>query len=430
MKNLLPDILPRLEHNRLAGLDAGPGSFFPYYDGYSLVNLPASICDWLGVPAFGSMALGADLLNLWSKPFRQVVFLLVDGMGLNMFQNMLLGEGQGELTSLWAEISEDAVLAPLTSIAPSTTAAALTTLWTGVSPSEHGVFAYEVWLKEYSMITNMILHAPASYSGDVGSLLKAGFDPTTFLPVPTLGPHLQKFGVRSYAFQHHSIAFSGLSKMLFPGVEIKPFRTQSDLWVSLSEEMDTHQAQRNYMYIYWGDLDEMMHRFGPGNERVTLELTAFSRQLASFLIKRKEQGRGDSLFILTADHGHNLTPRRPQLEIRNHPQLLDCLVMVPSGEARLPVVYVRSGKESAFQQYVQSVWPGLFRLIPSQQAVEQGLFGKTVYKRFTERVGDFIVIPQEDGAYWWFGSRENHLLGRHGGLSRNEMLTPFYALIL
>lgn len=430
MKNLVPELLPRLENHRIAGLDAGPESFLPFYDGYSLVNLPASICTWLGVPPFGSMALGADLLNLWSRSFRQVVLLLVDGLGLNMFQAFYHGEDQGELTRLWTEISQEAVLAPLTSIAPSTTAAALTTLWTGVPPSEHGVLAYEVWLKEYSMITNMILHAPASYAGDVGSLPKAGFDPATFLPVPTMGPHLQKHGVRPYAFQHHSIAYSGLSRMLFPGVEIKPFRTQSDLWVSLSEEMDARKAERNYMYIYWGDLDETMHRFGPCNERVTLELAAFSRQLAAFLIKRLHRGKGDTLFVLTADHGHNFTPRSPQLEIRNHPQLLDCLVMVPSGEARLPVVYVRSGKEAAFQRYVESTWPGLFRLIPSEQAVQLGLFGKTIYKRFTERVGDFIVVPQEDGAYWWFGNRENHLLGRHGGLSRYEMLAPFLALVI
>ncbi len=427
MKNLVPAVLPRLESFRIAGLDAGSQVFYPYYDGHSLANLPASVCHWLDVPTFGSTPLEVDLLNQWQKPFRQVITLVVDGLGLNMVQDALAG--QDETAVLWNEISREAVLAPMTSIVPSTTAAALTTLWTGVPPSEHGVFAYEVWLKEFGMITNMISHAPASYAGDSGSLEKAGFDPLAFLPVPTLGPHLLKHGVRTVAFQHQSIAFSGLSRMLFPAVQVQAFHTQSDLWVSLGQVMDSPVKERRYLYVYWGDLDEIMHRFGPDDDRTRLELLAFSRQLAGFLHRCK--GRGDTLFILTADHGHVSTPRQSQLELRSHPELLNCLVMMPSGEARLPVAYLRPGKEADFRQYVENTWPGLFKIVPSEQAVRAGLFGKRVYPRFYERVGDLMLVPQDDASYWYFGlTRENRLLGRHGGLSRTEMLIPFWATVI
>jgi hypothetical protein len=42
-------------------------------------------------------------------------------------------------------------------------------------------------------------------------------------------------------------------------------------------------------------------------------------------------------------------------------------------------------------------------------------------------VGSHIVFP-ENNAYWWWVNKENHLLGRHGGLSRDEMLVPFFAM--
>ena len=93
-------------------------------------------------------------------------------------------------------------LGALTSVVPSTTSAALTSLWTGRSPAEHGVLGYEVFLKEYGLVANMITHAPASYEGEVGSLQHAGFDPESFLPVPTIGPHLAAAGIESHAFLH------------------------------------------------------------------------------------------------------------------------------------------------------------------------------------------------------------------------------------
>ena len=429
MKNLLPDLLPRLEKKRINGLDAGPRAFYPYYDGYSLANLPASVCHWLGVPPFGSAPLGPEILNLWEGGFRQVVVLVVDGLGLNFVQEALHLGPDDDLGASWRAITQDAVLSPLTSIVPSTTAAALTSLWTGVPAAEHGVLAYEVWLKEYGLIANMILHAPAAYLGEVGSLSKAGFKPETFLPVPTLGPHLRKYGVRTCAIQHHLIAHSGLSRMLFPGVDVVPFRTQSDLWVTLGRLMDEESQEPRYLYMYWGDLDDVMHRFGPEDERARWEFTSFSRQLAQFLKKRRAAGRGDTLLLLTADHGHNATPRSPHNEINRYPQLLDCLVMPPSCENRLPVVFLRPGKEKQFRQIVEKTWPGVFHLLPSEDAVRAGLFGARVYERFWSRVGDYVLVPQTDEAYWWFyAGRDNLLLGRHGGMSRREMLTPLVGM--
>ncbi len=428
MQNLVPALLPRLAEHHLDGLDAGSDAFYPYYEGYSLLNLPASICHWLGAPPFGAGPLGPELLNAWQQKFRHVIFLLVDGFGLNAVQSALEFAESDPAYVVWKELSQEAVLAPITSIAPSTTAAALTTLWTGCPPSEHGVVAYEVWLKEYSMIANMILHEPASYYGDVGSLKKAGFDPETFLPVKTLGPHLLKNGVKSYAFQHQAIAHSGLSQMLFPGVQVMPFRSLGDLWVTLAELMEVKSSEQNYIYIYWGDLDELSHRFGPQDERVRREFLNLSLQLRQFIRQlRQQSNRQDTLFVMSADHGHIYTPPNPDFEVRNHPEMLDCLVMYPSGEARMPFVYLRPGREEQFLAYLEKTWPGVFHMIPSEQAVRSGLFGSKVYSRFPERVGDYIIIPQ-DNAYWWFApNRDNPLNGRHGGLSATEMLSPFFA---
>lgn len=430
MRDLTPALLPRLESHRLDGLNAGPQAVYPYYEGYSLANITPSLCHWLGVPGLGGLPLGEEILGLYNRVFQHVILLVVDGMGLNTLQAALELAKTDPDYAVWGELAADGALAAITSIVPSTTSAALTTFWTGSTPAEHGIVGYEVWLKEYSMIANMILHAPASFTGEIGSLRKAGFDPQSFLPVPTFGPHLLSHRVRPYAFQHHTIASSGLSTMLLPDVKVTGYRSLGDLWVTLGEMMAAYPDEKNYVYIYWGDLDEHSHRFGPQDPRVAREFATFSRQLGYFLSEHRKQSHGDTLLLVTADHGHIFTPRRPEYEVRRHPGLQDTLIMTPSGEARLPFAYVRPGREEDFLRYLEITWPGLFLPVASTAAVQAGLFGsRGVYPRTLERVGDYVVIPQED-AYWWFGSRDNPLLGRHGGMSRTEMLVPLLSAVI
>jgi len=44
-------------------------------------------------------------------------------------------------------------------------------------------------------------------------------------------------------------------------------------------------------------------------------------------------------------------------------------------------------------------------------------------------MGSFSALPYGN-AYWWWANKENHLLGRHGGFSKLEMLTPFLSLVI
>lgn len=432
MKNLVPDLLPRLTARRLPGIPMGPDTFFPAYDGYSLCNVPGSICRWLGAPGFGE-PLAPEILRAYRNQYRHVILLVVDGMGLNTLEEAFRLAQNNADYAVWGEMAEqnEAVLSPLTSITPSTTSAAITSFWTGATPAQHGIVGFEVWLKEYGMIANMIFHSPASFMGETDSLTKAGFDPQTFLPTPVLGPHLLQNGVRPYAFQHRSIAYSGLSRMLQHGAEVYGFRSLSDLWVTISAMLDARPDEKNYTWIYWGDLDEHSHRFGPDDPRVAQEMVTFSRHLGYFIEQRKKKPtRGDTLLLISADHGHIYTPGNAHFELRNHPRLMDCLVMLPSGEARLPYAYLRPGRERDFLDYLEATWPGQFPSVSAQQAIEAGLFGTgEVYPRLADRVGDRVVLPQ-NGAYWWFSSRDNPLQGRHGGLSRTEMVIPLFSVVL
>ncbi|MFZ3080435.1 MAG: alkaline phosphatase family protein [Bellilinea sp.] len=421
MPDLLSTLLPLLQSRRLPGLDAGPTAVYPAYDGYSLPNLSASVCQWLGQSTLGAMPLAPAYLESLGKRYQHVIVMLVDGLGLNLFETFL------EQTP-WRNWLPDSLLAPLTSVSPSTTATALTSLWTGAYPSEHGILGYELWLKEYGLIANMIQHSPAAFNGDVGGLQRASFDPANFLPTPRLGQHLSTGGVDVFALQPAAIARSGLSTMLLTGAEVVGYRNLSDLWVTLDHLLQRQRGRTTYATVYWSDVDELSHRFGPQDERVVLEFETFSRTLQNFVFRLQKRAQGDTLLVMLADHGQIHTPLNPRYELHRYPDLLADLVMAPSGENRLPYFFLRPGRAEHARAVIQKTWPDEFLIVASEAALSAGLFGPgQSYARTPERLGDWVLIPQ-GGTYMWWANKENPLHGRHGGLSPQEMLVPFWAM--
>jgi hypothetical protein len=422
--DLTPTLLPRLQSHRLPGLDLEGDFVFPHYSGYSLLNLVASICQALGAPLPGTTPLAADALPAAGTDFQRVVLLVLDGLGLDLFRGFLRRQ-----RSVWAELLPQASLAPLTSLTPSTTSAALTTLWTGASPLQHGIVGYELWLREFGMVANMIIHAAANSAGDVGGLKRSGFSPETFLPIVPLGVHLAGQGVKTHAFMPASLANSGLSTMHLAQAYTYPYRSISDLWISLADLLSGPAGARTFVYAYWPELDTLSHAFGPLDERVASDFDLFSLAAERYFFGRLgPAGLKDTLFLLTADHGLIHTFPAPRYDLRHHPQLTEMLHIQPTGETRLTYLYPRPGLEDAVQAYVQQSWPGEFAFVSSREAVEAGLFGPgELTPLVASRLGDVIAIARGD-AYLWWANKDNHLYGRHGGLSPEEMLIPLYAL--
>ena len=172
MPDLTAEILPRLTQHRLPGLDLGDDFIYPNYEGYSILNLPGSVCSLLGVPEFGASPLAEEVLAPLGDGFQRVIVVLVDALSFLRLRKWMV-DGT---TPVWGRLAEEGLFTPLTSINPSTTASAITSLWTGAGAAAHGVIGYEMWLKEYSVVANTILHTPMTFKDDAGGLKRAGFN--------------------------------------------------------------------------------------------------------------------------------------------------------------------------------------------------------------------------------------------------------------
>jgi hypothetical protein len=427
MSDITSSLLPHIKEFRLPGLDLDETFVYPDYQGGSILNLPSTVANLLGAEPLASPPLRPQLIISPVESVHRIILILVDALSLHRLQRWM---SDGTAT-VWSRLAEQGQLSALTSITPSTTSAVLTSLWTGRSPAQHGVVGYELWLKEYGVVSNMIAHGPISFSNDTGSLMKAGFNPESFLNLTTLGTHLADYGIRSYAMQHRSILHSGLSQMFFSDVDAHGYYTPGELWVNLRHLVESNPRQQLYFWVYTGQIDHFSHFYHPDDERTANEFADFSRAFEQqFLDKLSPSLRRGTLVLLTADHGMVATQKSANYDLRNHPELTRLLHILPTGESRLMYLFIKPGCVEQLQSYFEQAWPGQFTFLDPSKAVAKGMFGPGApHPRLMDRLGD-LVVPARSNAYLWWANKENPLVGRHGGLSPDEMIVPLLSVAL
>ena len=404
----------------------------PYYEGASIRNIPASILKNFGAQLPDTTPLLPEIeAHLFSEIYDHIGLFLIDGLGYDWFLNYLQAENDNNhAPKFWNEIMNNARISPLTSISPSTTAAALTTYWTGASPAAHGVLGYEMWLKEFGILGNMILHGPAAARGAVGALYNAGMEPENFVPVPTIARALADQGVAVQSMQHYSIVNSGLSTTLDNGARRMPFKCLADLFCNYEQALSGADApDKSYTWLYYSEHDSLGHPYGVSDPRVHHDFAGLGFMLSQFLRRARTSSTQKRLLLISADHGHLVTPKDPKYDLVNYPDVEMHLAMAPSGDNRLPYFYVKPGHEQALVMAIETHFSGdEFAILKSEDALKDGLFGpEPHFNRSADRIGNYVLIPQGTSYLWW-SDRPNPLLGRHVGLSRTEMVVPLIAV--
>jgi hypothetical protein len=406
----------------LKSMEGVPDSILPSYDGFGIANIIPSVSAWLGGKSLAAAALDESISNHFAKNYKQVLVILVDALGYKQLRRWI---ADGHLP-FWQTQIEAGHLFPLTSICPSTTASALTSIWTGSTPSQHGVIGYEMWLWQLGMSINNIFHMPAFFEGDMGGLSRGGFNPQAFLGIDPIGTHFKKWGIDTHAVMPSHIIGSGLSRMHLNDATFHGYSSESDMWMKVCQLLINPNPRRQFVYAYWSVVDTLSHRYGTYAEVGLDSFTNFSNSFERLLIEKVNKRKpGDTLVLLTADHGSVTTPVDENYNLVNHPELRKMLVMPPTCEARLPFLYTKNGQDETVRDYFEKTWPGKFKLINREQALQMELFGKGAPNPdLDNRIGDLVAVVTDPEAYLWWPNKLNHMAGRHGGLHEDEMLVP------
>ncbi|MCB9455615.1 MAG: alkaline phosphatase family protein [Anaerolineaceae bacterium] len=427
LENLALELENRIRGHRPLSLPAewADELVFPAYGGLSIRNVPHTIAHLLGAALPGLTPLDEAVWG-GDSPVGQVdrvVIFLTDGLGYLWLRQMMAEDD--EVRDLVGEITNGSGALPLTSIAPTTTVAALTTLWTGASPAAHGIFGLRMYLRELSMLVNILSYKPAAGKLMNDILADWKLPPESFVPVAGLAESLAQYGIPTHLLLSYQLLGSGLSRILHRGVAHAHTHTgHTDLWPRLADVLAQTAGQRCCVSAYWPAVDSVAHHYGADNRYTRYEVKQQLLNLRDVLNAESAQD-GRTLVMILADHGHHDAPQDIRLHENAHARsIFDAMRGGFGGETRLTHLYLREGQKQTVIRTLEEHFVGGLTWAEPEAALAAGLFGtETPHPEAAHRLGDLTVIARLN---WQITDNflRFPLISTHGGLSDWEMLVP------
>jgi predicted AlkP superfamily pyrophosphatase or phosphodiesterase len=325
---------------------------------------------------------------------ERVVLLVLDGLGWDQLCDR----------PACAPLMSSLAGGPISSVVPSTTATALTSIATGLTPGQHGVIGYRIAV-EGEVLNVLRWTTPA---GDA----RLSIPPGEFQKAASFGSQHPPIVTRT------EFTGGGFSGAHLDGTRLHGYRCLSTL---VTEVRRLTHANEPFVYAYYDGIDKVAHEYGLG-EFYDAELTACDHLVGEVL----DALPPDTALVITADHGQVHTG--DQL-IELPASVLEHLSM-QSGEGRFRWLHARPGRAAAlFDATVDSLGDRAW-VRTKAQVIDEGWFGPTVTSVASSRLGDVALVakgvhafvdPADTGPY--------RLIGRHGSLTSAEMRVPLLAAV-
>lgn len=400
----------------------------PLYTGYSFAAIPGTIERLL--TGAGGEALPPTAIPGGLERRETVILLFLDALGWQCFAAYV------DRYPFLRRALEQGVVSRLTTMFPSTTAAHITTIHTGLPPGQSGIFE---WFFYEPSLGRIIAPLRFSYAGEREreTLAAAGVEPAALFPTATLYQRLGAVGVHSTVFMHRDYTNSSFSRVVCAGADTVAYHTLAEAVTLLGQRLEARHGPAYYL-LYVDTVDNLCHTYGPGAPHVAAEidtvLTTLDRLLHPLLARL---GR-PVLLLFTADHGQiEVNPAASLMVNRLVPALAaatpggaDGRPLAPGGSNRDLFLYLNQDRMEEMRAALSERLAGRAEVHRVADLAVQGLFGPHVAPIFLARAGDLVVLPYAGESVWWDAEpfKLRHL-GMHGGLTPEEAHTLLGALM-
>lgn len=318
------------------------------------------------------------------KGYKNIVILLLDGMGSRIMENHLKEDG----------ILRSHLIKPYHSVFLSTTVAATTSILSGLQPCEHAWLGWDCYYQELDKNVTVF------FNTEQGTKEPAADYPVaeTLTPYKNILTKIQDAGGNAY--------------ICSPFAEPKCLTLEE---VCNRIRTLCKEPEQKYIYAYWPEPDGTLHDFGSGSKEVYDELDSLEKKVAA-LAEELE----DTLLVVTADHGHiNIE----DVYLDDYPQLKECLIRTPSLEPRVLNLFVKEEKKAYFEAEFRRVFGEKFILMPTEEMIEKNLMGDGMHhEKFRSMLGDYIAIATDSMTLFW---EKEPLKSAHASITEDEMMIPF-----
>lgn len=337
--------------------------------------------------------------NWFPQPLQdaeRIVLLVIDGLGYEQLQRH--AHIAPNLMSL--------VGGSITTIAPSTTASALTSLVTGASPAEHGIVGYRMDMGD--SIMNSL-----RWWSDTRDLRKV-HPPASVQPIPPF------VGMTIPVVSRAELEGSAFTEAHLRGSRPCGWRAASSIVAQCASLISSGEK---FVYAYYDGVDKIAHERGFG-AYYDAEIAATDWLVGSLL---NTLPSGTTLAI-TADHGQvqvndNVVHLSDDIKATLHHQ---------SGEGRFRWLHAKRGQESELLQIATDSYSDIAWVASRDQVVEEAWLGPARGGRIADqvkrRLGDVALVPFTATTFDDpLDSGPFSLVCRHGSLTADEMFVPFLA---
>lgn len=340
----------------------------------------------------------------WFAPARSAIVIVADGLGRgNLTQRAAYARFLTERMT-----KRDAAR----TVFPATTAAALSSLFTGVLPGEHGIVGYRVRVPGTTSAPNQL----TGWERD-------GLDPRSWQRAQPIFERESAAGRRCFVVSRAQYAGTGFTTATVRGAEFVAASGIAERLALAEALADAHEGALVYAYI--PELDVIGHAHGWESDRWSAELEALDAELRRW-DRQLAPGIGA---VLTADHGMVDVPPHRHILLGESDDLLNDVETI-GGEPRMLHLYAADGAADRVASRWRASESDRSWVMTRTEAIDAGLFG-LVHPDVAPRIGDVLVAARSGVAYYDDRSADKkpqRMIGQHGSLTDQERIVPLVRL--
>jgi hypothetical protein len=308
----------------------------------------------------------------------------------------------------WDQLHDHAALAPtlmsmtgrsIHTVAPTTTATALSSITTGLTPGEHGLVGYRMHV-----------------GGQVMNVLRWAVDDQQVRrsqPPTTLQPFEPFLGYRVPVIAQGELQNSAFSEAHLRGSDPVGWRSPSSIAVEAAAQV---RAGERFVYCYYNGVDKIAHErgFGPFYDA---ELR-YADALVADVIGSVPEG---TAVLVTADHGQVHVGDRV---VHPSAEMLQPVTM-QSGEGRFRWLHCKASDVDGLAAAAAAEVGDIAWVVTKEQTLDEGWFGPTVAPPVQRRLGDVALCAREPVSFYEEAdSGPYELVCRHGSMTSAEVNVP------
>ncbi len=321
----------------------------------------------------------------------------------------------------------------ITSVFPSITSCALTSLYQGLPPARHGITGHVIWKDFPGAVVDML---KMRVMGAEASLLASGFDVNLWKREPgILDAPAASRDWAGYQLLHRNIMGSGLSNYIYGSTSLVDFFDPLEGFAKARGILN--DMERGWVGIYTDEVDMLSHVLTGDAPQVGMAVRRIEEALAWLAGALPSHMAESTVMMVVADHGQSSI--REKIPLYGKPHFwLEAHTRAVGNSGRVLHLYLDGTQEDRVRKWLEEHIAGRGQVFSFEEIkhltgppLEDGGILEPGQEDWVRRsLGDLVAVL-DDGYNWekrdpakGGGPYDSRLVSQHGALSWDEMFVP------